>query len=133
VRRGRLEAFSDGVVAILITIMVLRTERSRAGHRRVLARSPAGRFEPRPELYLLGITGTTTTTSCMVDRSQREDPLGEPPSPLLAVSSSRSAWRTWVRTSPDHSRRRSTAASSCWPGSPTITEHHHRRAEAGSS
>ena len=63
--RDRLEAFSDGVIAIIMTIMVLELKVPHGADLERPAAAAAGVPELRPELRASsGSTGTTTTTCC---------------------------------------------------------------------
>ena len=63
--KGRLEAFSDGVIAILITIMVLELKVPHGTDWAALAADGAGVPHLRAELRLSSAsTGTITTTCC---------------------------------------------------------------------
>ena len=66
-KTSRLEAFSDGVIAIIITIMVLELQAPHGAGSRRSAASPAGVPELRSELRATwGSTGTITITCCML-------------------------------------------------------------------
>jgi uncharacterized membrane protein len=58
-QKSRLEAFSDGVIAIIITIMVLEMKVPHCG--------PCCRFFSAifSVFYSLAFTGATTTTCCL--------------------------------------------------------------------
>ena len=86
----RLEAFSDGVIAILITIMILELQAAR-GRRDVEGitqpdadpQAPDLRAELRVPRHLLEQPSPHAPRD---EACQRQDPLGEPASALLAVA-----------------------------------------------
>ena len=84
--KGRLEAFSDGVIAILITIMVLELK--------VPHGADWAALRPLRPVFLtyvlsyvfLGIYWNNHHHMLHADRDQRQDPVGEPAPALLAVA-----------------------------------------------
>ena len=86
--KGRLEAFSDGVIAILITIMVLEL-RSRTAP---TARARCGRSSRSSCTYVLSFVflgiywNNHHHLLHAADAGQRRDPVGEPAPAVLAVA-----------------------------------------------
>ena len=133
--KGRVEAFSDGVIAIIITIMVLELK--------VPHGDDAGRRSRRCwpvflsyvlSFVYLGIYWNNHHHMLhAVPARQRRRALGEPASAVLAVARSRSPPAGWARTTSRRCRRRSTAcvllmaAIAYW----ILQTHDHRRAGAG--
>ena len=109
--KSRIEAFSDGVIAIIITIMVLELK---APHGAELA-------DLRPLLpvflsYVLSFiyVGIYWNNHHHMFHSTTQvnggHPVGEPAPPVLAVARSRSSTAGWARTTSRRRRRRSMAS-----------------------
>ena len=97
--KARLEAFSDGVIAILITIMVLELRRSA---RRRLGGAASDRCRCFCSYVLsfvfLGIYWSNHHHMLqLATQDQRRDSVGEPAPAVLAVARLRSRRRGWAR------------------------------------
>ena len=85
--KGRLEAFSDGVIAILITIMVLELKIPHGADFAALRPNFADLFVLRFEFYLHRNLLEQSPSLIAGDQThQRQNPLGESASFVLAVA-----------------------------------------------
>ena len=126
---NRLEAFSDGVIAIIITIMVLELK---VPHGTDLAA-----LQPLLPVFLsyvlsfvyLGIYWNNHHHMLhAVQRVSGSDAVGEPAPAVLAVARSRSSPAGWARITSRRCRRRSTASVLLMAAIAyyILQEHHHR-------
>ena len=110
--KGRLEAFSDGVIAIIITIMVLEMKVPHGDSLESLLPLAPGLSELRAELRLRRhLLEQPSPHAARVHEDLRRDAVGKPASALLAFAVSRSPPAGWARTTLPRCRPRSTAWS----------------------
>ena len=85
--KTRLEAFSDGVIAIIITIMVLELKVPHGATFSALATAAARLPQLRAQLrQRRDLLEQPPPHAARVPAGERRRPLGQPPSPVLAVS-----------------------------------------------
>ena len=118
--KGRLEAFSDGVIAIIITIMVLELKVPHGADWDALRPLLPVFLTYVLSFVFIGIYWNNHHHMLHADRpDQRRDPVGEPAPAVLAVAGAvrhRLDGREPLRAAADRGLRR---ACCSWPASPT--------------